>query len=49
MEPETLQVLQQKLSEVLKFLHKNCDKFLSEMNYETAPDAYIAEWKAIEA
>jgi len=49
MEPETLQVLQGKLSEVLKFLHKNCDKFMSEMNYEPAPELYLAEWKAIES
>jgi len=47
MDAETLQVLQLKLSEILKFLHKNCEKFLSELNYEAASDPYLENWKEI--
>lgn len=49
MDSETVQMLQPKLMELLKFMHKNCDKYMSESNYEHASDSYLRDWKATDS
>ena len=48
MDSETVQMLQPKLTELLKFVHKNCDKYMSEANYEQASEGYLEDWKEID-
>lgn len=45
MDTETVQMLQTKLTELLKFIHKNCDKYMAESNYEGASESYLKEWR----
>lgn len=49
MDGETVQMLQAKLTELLKFMHKHCEKYMAETNYERASQTYLKDWDSIDS
>jgi len=48
-DPDALQLLQAKVTDFLKHIQKNCDRYVSDSHYELATDSYIKAWKQVEA